>query len=349
MKPTADQQHMELTVGSLVLGKVYRFFIVAVNSKGKSPSSPILSVVAGDVAGVGAYYSLVYATVAPTITSISSTLMAVTIPKAVVGSTGAIPITGYKLYMYPGVSVSTTNIPVTITNEIQVIKTSVKKQIFEVQKIVLMDVSAKSTFALSFNGVLGSNLTTSSSANDIKKSLTSIFSSSTSFMSINPTVSSWKHAGSNYSFEITFTDYDGPTEMISVRVVDPNTVTATVELIAKGTLPISGTFTVLYGNHMTVDLASNATADEVKYSLQDLPGVGVVSIEKSSNYISGKDRGAYTWTVTFHSAGNHPLLGVTAGRLSQSSRVHPSSHMCIKKRQSRCWCTMDRGLLMSPL
>jgi hypothetical protein len=54
----------------------------------------------------------------------------------------------------------------------------------------------------------------------------------------------------------------------------------------------------------------------MKASLEDIPGVGTVNIERTNNLIGGVDRNAYVWTITFVAqAGDLPQLYCTAGLL----------------------------------
>ncbi len=66
-----------------------------------------------------------------------------------------------------------------------------------------------------------------------------------------------------------------------------------------------------------VDLPFDVSAAEMKASLEDLPGVGTVTIARSQVLINSTDVGACSWLVTFNSAaGDQPMLYATAGRLT---------------------------------
>ena len=58
----------------------------------------------------------------------------------------------------------------------------------------------------------------------------------------------------------------------------------------------------------------------MKIALQDLPGVGVVSVNRAPVLIGGQNRSAYSWTVTFESLpGDLPMIVAHTGRLTPLS------------------------------
>lgn len=75
---------------------------------------------------------------------------------------------------------------------------------------------------------------------------------------------------------------------------------------------ISGTFTASFRGYETADIAVDATPDEVKTALENLPSINLVHVESVSD----------GWSVTFLSeAGDLPLIQATSGRLSNDARV----------------------------
>jgi hypothetical protein len=134
-----EDQVFEAYVDDLKEGSVYRFYVVAVNSIGRSAGSPILTVVAGRWPGIDYHSMNVYSGVNPKVTAVESTQITLSWPMPSSNSTGSIPITGYKLYMFPGVGLNTLANPVTVLNEIQVIKTSVSSK-YSTNLCILLEV-----------------------------------------------------------------------------------------------------------------------------------------------------------------------------------------------------------------
>jgi len=97
------QYKLTITQTPPPLGNVYRFYIVAENSIGRSPASPILSVVLGKLPGFDMYtsypHTLTYASNSPLISSVDSTSISLNWPIPAYNALGGNPITGYKVYM----------------------------------------------------------------------------------------------------------------------------------------------------------------------------------------------------------------------------------------------------------
>lgn len=75
---------------------------------------------------------------------------------------------------------------------------------------------------------------------------------------------------------------------------------------------IGGTFRVAFDHHMTSKLSATCTADEMKFALQDLPSVGLVSVSRKAK------ANGHVWKITFLSQIGHeswfgdlPLLTVS--------------------------------------
>lgn len=87
--------------------------------------------------------------------------------------------------------------------------------------------------------------------------------------------------------------------------------------VTVGTVSIGGSFSISFNNSMTVDIPYNAASTDVAIALEDLPGVGVVTVTKTAGTLGGNK-----WSVTFESlAGNLPLMVANAGRLTPLSSV----------------------------
>lgn len=72
---------------------------------------------------------------------------------------------------------------------------------------------------------------------------------------------------------------------------------------------VGGTFTLSFRGHETASIATDATANDVKYALQNLDSINVVAVEKLAVGQSG-------WRVRFLSEpGDLPLMQGTSGRL----------------------------------
>jgi len=183
-----------------------------------------------------------------------------------------------------------------------------------------------------------SSLSTSSSQSTISTYLKNLLAADSRFASLNPTVSSWQYSASSssYKFSVTFVGYDGDFEPIVIST-NPYTSTSTVTTTVHGTSTIGGSFTLSFQGNMTVDLPFDVSAQGMKEALEDLPGIGTVSVSRAINYISGANRNAYTWLVTFESlAGDLPMMYATPGRLTpglqcfnKSERICQGNTRCV--------------------
>lgn len=114
----------EYPIHNLREGSMYRFYIVALNAFGRSAASPVLSAIAGIYAGIDATGALVYTTVTPTLTGVDSTSISLSWPLPPSNSTGGSAISGYKLWMFPGVPLNTLANPTVVFQASQLISTS---------------------------------------------------------------------------------------------------------------------------------------------------------------------------------------------------------------------------------
>ena len=232
---------MEYSVSSLIEGNVYRFYVTASNKVGRSPASPILSVVAGAAAGTDYALNLVYSSVVPTVTSISASAITVGWPMPASQTTGGIPITGYKLYVYPGVGANTLASPRTVWSEVQVVRTSVNPRVSSIQQVFVDNRTIN--FYLSAYGIKGlSTLTFSSGPSDISNYLNTLFQ--TKFSNISATVSPWQTQGMYKTFTVDFKGYDGNFELLDVETTPSNAKLSKVVSVREGTSKINGSFTL---------------------------------------------------------------------------------------------------------
>eukprot|EP01032_Pedospumella_encystans_P016613 gene16613-18946_t len=84
---------------------------------------------------------------------------------------------------------------------------------------------------------------------------------------------------------------------------------------------LTGSFSLTFNGERTVDLACNISSVELKAALEDLPGIGTVTVSRLTNFVDGANFNAYTWFVTFDSTpGDVPMLYATPGRLGPVSK-----------------------------
>jgi len=233
-------------------------------------------------------------------------------------STGSLPPTGYKLYMYPGIGMNTIANPQTVFQEVQLVQTSILNQLFEIQEVYIpMDTT---TYSIALNGVQGAaNLNRGKSINDLKAYIDALCAQTVKYTTATVTVGNLVNVPGNMAkYRVTFTGFDGPVEMLVLNV-NPNNSTDAVISIQKGTEKVKGSFTLSYNGSMTVDMPFDVSDLLMKSALEDLPGVGFVDVTRTA--VGTRD--AFAWTVTFQSAaGDLPMLYATPGRLTPlSSKV----------------------------
>jgi hypothetical protein len=293
---------MEYTASSLTQGSVYRFYVVAKNSIGKSAASPVLSVVAGILPGQDSNLLSIYSLFSPVLTAIDSSAVTLSWLMTSSNSTGGTPLTGYQVYQFDGVGLNTLSSPNQVYNEVQMITTSVAAKQFAIQKVVFSS-TAWTSFAISRNGVLLTTVTQATYATT--GSLQALMSGTIVTIA------------STNTFTVNFTSTAGAVDNLVIYNLLPATVTANVTTEQIGTDVLGGSFALSYNNSMTVDLPYSASADDMKIALEDLPGVGIVIVTRALNLIGGVNRGAYAWTVSFESAaGDLPIIEAYAGRLT---------------------------------
>ena len=301
-----DNLVLEYTFSNLNKGSVYRFYIVARNVKGKSAASPILSVVAGTLPGMSFTGDLVYSTISPAITAIDSSDVTLAWLMPASNSIGGTPLTGYQVFMFPGVGLNTLSTPVQVFKEVQMISTSVDAQIYSTQSVRFSD-TAWTFFSLGQeDGNIGVPIYRGNyNAAIIARNLQTLTYGN------SPVVYDLTFSG----FTVNFTD-PGIQKPLFIFNMLPSSVTNNVTLIQQGTQTLGGSFALSYNNSMTIDLPYDVSAVDMKTALQDLPGVGVVTVQRVAKPIELKMLGAYSWTITFESVpGNIPLLTAYSGRL----------------------------------
>jgi len=147
------------TIAGLRIGEVYRFYVVAINAKGKSSASPTASIVAGTVAGIRATDDvLTYGSVVPSILDVQETAIEMTWARPAADSTGGTPISGYRIYQYEGVARNTVSDPDPVKQEIQTVTVSASSAI-------------GGLFTLSYNNEETADIAAAASAADVKNAL----------------------------------------------------------------------------------------------------------------------------------------------------------------------------------
>lgn len=85
-------------------------------------------------------------------------------------------------------------------------------------------------------------------------------------------------------------------------------------------------YTAVQGMYVSTEIGANAPAREVLTSLENMPNIGTVTVEKTANAaaVSGSDANTSVWEITFTAAvGAFPAL-----------EVRNSNHLMLK---STCW------------
>jgi hypothetical protein len=227
--------------------------------------------------------------------------------------------------MYPGVGLNTLANPVTVSNEEQVITTSVNDKTPEIQQVEINSLTTNN-FAMSILGYQGGYTLTSASTSGAIKTYVQDRLTEASWTTPTVTVSAITcdaaGCGTKMTFTVQYDTYDGPVEKIvatpAVAATGATSLTTTTQV---GTSVIGGTFSLSFNGTRSVDMVYNVAPGEMKTCLEDLPGVGTVSVTRNSvTDGSGNNRNAFTWTVTFDAtSGNLPLIYPTPGRLTPLS------------------------------
>ena len=311
------------TEASLSEGELYEFWVMAGNDQGWSGGSPRLAVVAADVPGRDLDKEATYSQVAPTVTDVMATEISIEWVAPV--DTGASPITGYEVWMFPGVAHDTQADPYPVKREIQKIATSVTSPLAaEVQTIVITDAvrggSVRLTLTADAEGgqiagvptdaIAFQDSTTAAEIEDAIEAVSAALGDVTVTMASDVTSDTWS---------VTFTNFVGTLAKIGVNT---DTLTAapgkvietTVTRDVAGTETCRGDFTVkVDGVEETLRLPFDASADAVRVALENLDTVGLVDVAVDT----GLDDGMRSWTVEFvNNVGDLAALYPTPGRLT---------------------------------
>ncbi|KAF5901267.1 fibrocystin-L isoform X1, partial [Clarias magur] len=88
-------------------------------------------------------------------------------------------------------------------------------------------------------------------------------------------------------------------------VLAQDTATATVSRLQRASPPLSGTFSVEIFGQIVKDLPVNISADDLKYALQGIPDLGLLSVNSTA------DCKGYLWEIKWLTLpGNQPLLQI---------------------------------------
>lgn len=192
--PLTDTYSHQVT--GLTEGKVYRFYVIAVNSVGPSGRSPVLALVLANVPS---------APNAPTITDVSATAISVawqppaTCTSTLTGCNGT-PLLGYRLWQFAGVTASYTASGSPVNVEIQRIQTTVSNPVTEIQTVTVLGASGK------FKLYVGSQPTPllSVTASDLE------VQTALATCGVNPTSVTHTSPATGRAWTITFALTDGP-------------------------------------------------------------------------------------------------------------------------------------------
>ena len=131
--PTNQAYRFSYPVTGLVEGELYRFYVVAVNARGRSAKSPVLSALAASVPGRDAALNHTYSGHKPSVDDVEATSVSISWDSPTPNATGGSPITGYKVFMYPGVAFNSVADPEPVKQEVQRVYVTTKKPTPEFQ------------------------------------------------------------------------------------------------------------------------------------------------------------------------------------------------------------------------
>jgi hypothetical protein len=137
--------------GGVFDGSIYRFYVRAHNDFGVSPGSPVVSIVAGIYSGIDSNTQYIYSALKPVPRGVDAGEITVSWPLPSTNSTGGTPVTGFQVFMYPGVGLNTLVNPQQVFQEVQVVKTTVAEMRPEVHTIKIEEVISGNVL-LSLNG-----------------------------------------------------------------------------------------------------------------------------------------------------------------------------------------------------
>ncbi len=327
---TLDAEEEYLAEGGLLDGHLYTFRIQSINAIGRSGSSTPIAVVAGLKPGMDYNLGLTYSSVPPRVMAVSGN--SISLEWSPPSDAGGTLITGYDIYMFPDTALNTQALPSPVQHQVQKIQTVVDAAQPEVQEVTIIR-AASGIFMLRassganslggyFDGWTSTPVDIQTTTDAELKSYVEAISGLIGSVDVQIT----SGIGSK-TYSIMFTDYVGDVLPLVVDatnlIPEPSYVVSTsVSTLAHGTQPVRGSFSLsLDGGEHTKGLTYDATADEVKWALEDLDGISLVSITKTP----GLD-GMNEWFVTFVSdPGGVGLLEVHGGHLvGTTARVEVS-------------------------
>ena len=188
---------------------MYRFYVVASNSCGRSGNSPILSTIAAVLPGMDSSSALIYNTepYQPRIIDVQETSIKVEWFHPEPRHIGGSAITGFKLYMYEGVARNTKTTPEPVKQEIQ--------------RIEIFGSGPKiGTFTISFDGNETDDIDINASSLELKHDLENI--PSINIVVVDPIPHGW---------QITFISEAGNLPLLEVstgRLMNPPDLKVTV-------------------------------------------------------------------------------------------------------------------------
>ena len=286
-------------------GRAYRAFVRAINAVGRSPDSAMVSILSAQVAAPPP---------SPTIVDVQST--AISLAWSAGADTGGTPITGYKVYMFPGVAPGSLADPEPVKREVQTIRTSSDGPVAEVQEVTTTN-STTGTFTLRVGQepFVTAPLDHDASEDDVETALMALES-----VTGVVTVTRGALVDRGYTWSITFAEHPGDLPLLfadasSLRGSDGGNSlvpTATVTETVQGSPVLSGDFTVSFRGEITDAIPHDISAADMERRLENLPTVGEVSVVRTD-----EPNGGYSWAVEFLSdVGLLPSMEVTRGRLN---------------------------------
>jgi len=289
-------------VGGLSEGLAYRFKIRAFNDFGGSGvDSPITSILAAAVPPASAQ---------PTIVDVTAN--DISISWVMPTEKGGSPFTGFRIYQFEGVAPNTVIEPEPVKLEIQRIYTEADTPRQEQQTLSFKGATVGSglTFTLRYKGeeTVDIAYTASTLKDDIKSAIQGL---SSFYGGIIDTIS-----GDSEDVTIAFNAAMGDVSDITISpsVAWPVSSTTLVTEVVKGRAAVSGDFTVFYKNEETRRLSYDETASGMMQALENLDGIGELSVTRNS-----LGNGSFEWIVTFLTEmGNLPSMTTTSGRLLAS-------------------------------
>jgi len=322
--PTPVPFPLRASVSNLLEGQSYLFYVQAVNARGTSGMSPPTDIIASVRPGQSVFGKFTYAQTKPTLLDVSSTSVTLSWNEPL--DTGLTPITGYRVYSFPGVDLNSQAVPEPVKLDIQEVISSVDDPQIEVQQIVILNAASGLYNLFVTANALGGKITNASielkynaGSSDMQSALRKI-----KYLG-QVTVFQAKANLTASIFDVTFTGYIGPVSPIVVDITRLGKISAalvpaaSVTRIVKGTEPLQGTFTLSFRGYETVPLAYNISAQEMARQLMNLRSIGLVTVSRNISDPDGdlQNWGAYKWYVTFWSElGNLESLYATPGRLT---------------------------------